>query len=1106
MPIPLLDKLVSGFNGAYADANRVEIETENLSKVQGDNLQDVTVDLEGLFGTVSRIQTEITPSGRPFVVWNNSVTITAANINTFAGHNAIYSAVSDKRVNFLLPLQSDITVYPVIFEIQHFGGTSRFDQGATPSNTITIDTQPGDTSHIESPTDMVVPSVELHRGDMAIIVKTGIGQDWIVQEGSLDVRASILNDGIFTFSTRTINFVLNSGTGNYEIRGLDNYNIIRAEAFEVDGTGITEESTFGRAINAKDVMVSLVNNPNLVLTTSNEDWLIIHNAGSGELTTLEMRFLSQVRESDSNVNTRLLDDGATNAVIWLAPTVLSQAPTLTPSTDPNNPPTGQTRAYIGGTENVNGDGDFSYNGTNLYDGNMYIGVTPLYITAKSIANLYVQFLDLDGNVITEYSVLNDFEKPSFADTASIAYYIYRGTTHADTFREVRYLSSNTIRLIIRSKDRHFTLSNSINPTTSVRDLQESQLSEIVQGKLNKETSLNTNDRERLDSIEIAQETATIPANTNYKFKYNSLSHVFSDYQDINNEDGILGNFSAQPIAFLVDDSITVTNLTWSRGSIPVTEISPSIFDNYKTYTATIPAFAGSETQSPLNFPITLAGSKITTTATGLDTSLKIDSDNLNAVLAGRIFNALQELPTLLRRFLANATINNTTGADYEPTNDLFPKRGAFVYFKKQPVNGTSPVTNNDIINEIAASEVEIQTYPTLTNVYVPASDGTGGLSTVTDGYINNQRGIYNDSMVLTLPDSDNPLILFGFTYAFTRFITHETPILEIKMHGSDDWRTILSTDQDSLFYHEGNEDSTAGTPRIIRHYIYYVGGGIAFDYTASSRIALWRIYQALEYQLFITLFEDNLEFGTDSYQYTVTALNVRQEHQTNTITIQNSDGTQSRNFSITTYYTFHYSEFIDNVIEISIQGIAANQRIRLEVYNQTAATPSGSNLTFTNVAFDGWSAVRYVPQSIIMNLRTAGTGSNLGLAIYFPDGSSQVVDLKYPWADLDYSRIRIGASREFNRMVFYNFQGGKYITHTPNENLPSETELRDMLLHQNNLTEDYIYGLFHAPSNNVESVEFQENSLFRNLLLQSPDRALHRISIANDGSLVTTIL
>ena len=1110
MPIPLLDKLVSGFGGAYADADRVEVNRDELNNVQGDNLQDVANDLEGLFGTVSRIQSEVSPTTRPFVVWNESITITSANIATYADHNAVYAATTNQRVNFLLPLESAITTYPVVFEIQHLGGTARFDQGATPTNTITIDTQPGDTTSIESPANIVVQSVALHRGDIAIVVKGAAGQNWIVQEGSLDPRSTLLNDGIFTFSTRTINLTLNSGTGNHEITGLDNYSPVKGEGFEVDGAGITESSTFGRAINAKDVLVALVDGPNMVLVPTNEDWLIVHNAGSGGLTALELRFLSQIQESDTNFDTRLADDGVTNAVVWLSPAILNAAPFLAPSTDPNNPRTGQTVAYIGGTETLDANKDFTYNGQNIYSGNLYVGITPSYIATKSIANIYVQFNDIDGNFVNEFSLQNDFAKPSFADDATIAYYVYSGTTAADTFREIRYLANQTITLVIRGVDRHFTFQNSINPTTSIRELQESQLSQSVQGKLNRETSLQANDRERLDSIEVTQSTVAIPSNDYFRYKYGEISHVLSDYINLQIGDNIIGSFSTLPIVILVEDTLTVTNLTWSRGTIAVTQISPSIFDNYKTYTATIPGFAGSETQSPLDFPITITGTKVQSTATGFDTDIKIDRDNLTDGLYTKIFEDPYTLPQPLQALNSQASVFHLENANFISNNSLTGVASMFVYLKKSPDGSsgtpTYPITANDFVNEITGSSITSTAPTPIANVHIPTPSNPRGVWQAST-FVIEGPGSAGGQFDINLHNQNNLNILVGFYLVNTQNEGLNRALVSFKRNDNDTFEPVIGELNAHLTAWQNNNDGGPATSRTITHQLAEANGLVTHSFSGTGTgEAEYRLYESNTYTIRANLRIGNDAAGSDSHAVTIN-LGTSTGEISFTLTFQSQDhGTNTQQFFYQYQAETHIYEGAGHTLHVQATNVAhinVNAVIDVSVeYSDTINTPATDN-TFSPLELTNTNLHERTVLKCIFNLRKAESSDNLELA-YSINGRGGIHTYNFGAGRYDYNVMRL--INTDTATVIQNVQGAVLNQGILYEYQPTVALLNDWILHHDNIDDDYIWDNVSAPQGDVEAVHFLENVNFSNFILVAPNNNRYKLQVGNDGSLTTTLI
>ena len=75
-------------------------------------------------------------------------------------------------------------------------------------------------------------------------------------------------------------------------------------------------------------------------------------------------------------------------------------------------------------------------------------------------------------------------------------------------------------------------------------------------------------------------------------------------------------------------------------------------------------------------------------------------------------------------------------------------------------------------------------------------------------------------MKIGFPDGNNPHVLLGAwinTNGLQGF--DHLPLIQVKVHGTTNtYRTICSFNDSVFSYHVGNEDSTAGTPRNLRHY------------------------------------------------------------------------------------------------------------------------------------------------------------------------------------------------------------------------------------------------------------------------------------------------
>ena len=319
---------VHSTSGTLTDGTQIEIDRASLSSVQGDDSQDIANELERLYGIVSRIQSESTNQDRPLNTFDSSLILTSANLGEHINRNNIYVASNDQRVDVTPPPEADLAgQYPAIFEFSHFGGTQRFDSGSDPNNTIRI-VRPPDYSADDpstfirrgSETGANLVFAELHRGDTAVLSKQDADSPWVVIESSADPRTSILPNGVFKFNDRVVTF-------SYETQEAITLLVVlacipRVEAMHLLLVALELLPHLHLAEQLTQVKLLLQRSITLACysTKNNDDWLIIRDAGDGELTIQELRFLAQVEETDTFSDVRLETRSDVNNVrVWLSP-------------------------------------------------------------------------------------------------------------------------------------------------------------------------------------------------------------------------------------------------------------------------------------------------------------------------------------------------------------------------------------------------------------------------------------------------------------------------------------------------------------------------------------------------------------------------------------------------------------------------------------------------------------------------------------------------------------------------------------------------------------------------------------------------------------------
>jgi hypothetical protein len=670
------------------EASEVSVDRTNLGTVQGDDSQDIANELERLYGIVARIQNEQQPSERPLNTFESSQSFPPDNINDFLNRNSLYVRSDNARITFQLPLDSQLTgQYPILIELSHFGGTQRFDSGSNPTNTIRIqrptDYNPADLgSYLRrtSDTGTNLQFSELHRGDTIILTKEDSGSPWVSIESSTDPRTSILPNGVFQLNSRGITFPTNVN-GDHFIGGLALYTPTQGDAFVVIGSGISESSTFGRTIETDDVLVAKVNSPSLLLTSSNDDWLIIRDAGHGEITLSELRFLAQISESDTFTDTRLESrSDVSNVRIFLSPFILDHAPFVFPSTDSNNPQSGETGEYIGGDEVDGASFDFSASTAQVGDfdgvssstraGNalVYVDIDGGFDIQENINDVYIVHSDIDGNEISRHNLSTEF-RPIILTGSSDTYYVFDDVAASDNFSSINYLVGQTLNVVLRTTNRRFDLGAAINIIPALKDnsIPIEKLSPNTQALIQADHSLTDVQEAKLNGLQVVGTPTDWTAGDLYvKDNDASSSNDLSHYVNVNQLNGIIPNYErTRSITFLIPNFVTVAGLQRADNTsikLPVTLIGTIL--GRQAFTATLPSVTGFNSIFDNIWIVDGIASNLQ--LTGADDSFKAGFSNLkDDVIAAITATHSSDLPEILQTLAHDLTVTTRTSTNWQ---------------------------------------------------------------------------------------------------------------------------------------------------------------------------------------------------------------------------------------------------------------------------------------------------------------------------------------------------------------------------------------------------------------------------------------------------------
>lgn len=213
--------------------------------------------------------------------------------------------------------------------------------------------------------------------------------------------------------------------------------------------------------------------------TNGDDWFVLSRNDLQRMSREQSNFLSQVTESDQRVDVAPVSQLTSNALVWLSENALAEAPFLTPSTDPNNPRSGDDYAYIGGTEDRNAMGQFQFS-QNRFQSFITVGITPNFITAHPADDIRVRIYDTDRVLLDEFNLEDDFD---FVDDATFTNSTVR---HYQRSTTVNYPFLATIEIWLTRIANHFSLDReTVDVTQNVTNLTEDRLSADVAEKLNR---------------------------------------------------------------------------------------------------------------------------------------------------------------------------------------------------------------------------------------------------------------------------------------------------------------------------------------------------------------------------------------------------------------------------------------------------------------------------------------------------------------------------------------------------------------------------------------------------------------------------------------------
>lgn len=211
-----------------------------------------------------------------------------------------------------------------------------------------------------------------------------------------------------------------------------------------------------------------------------DNWFVLNRDSLQRMSREQSNFLAQTSEIDNRVELGPINAMSAEGVVWLSENPLAEAPFINPSSDSNNPRSGDDYAYIGGRENRDSFGlNFQF-GQNRFNSYLTVGITPNFANAHNASDIFINIRDDDRNLIQQLNLATDF---TLRDDATFTNSTYR---HYVSNTSINYPFLATIEVVLTQVQEHFRLNpNSVDVTQNVADLQENQLSSDIQDKLNR---------------------------------------------------------------------------------------------------------------------------------------------------------------------------------------------------------------------------------------------------------------------------------------------------------------------------------------------------------------------------------------------------------------------------------------------------------------------------------------------------------------------------------------------------------------------------------------------------------------------------------------------
>jgi len=516
--------------------------------------------------------------------------------------------------------------------------------------------------------------------------------------------------------------------------------VLKGYAFPVGGSN-PNDGTLRQGLLDSGVSDRIIYDGDYVVWTADsftswldgDDWFVLPRNQLELLSREQGNFLAQVSEIDNRADVAPVSFLANDALVWLSENPLAEAPFLNPSTDSNNPRSGDDYRYIGGRENRDGMMRFQFS-QNRFNSYLTLGITPSFIAAHDESDIFIYLRDIDGNITQTLNLASDF---TFVDDATFT----NGTVrHYQRSTSFNYPFLATIEIWLTQVQEHFRLNPaSVDITQNVANLMENQLSPDVAEKLNRalpdpgtdfssiEDRLMRRGQITISSPDHAARFYSASASDPYPQGLADFTQVSADSPIFTATDVVLFVATPEPGLFVLMNTTADTIFPLMTGT-PDVEVVESLTDSGTTYFI----WRISGVTSGHRFEVNRTTIEDVIVERNDIANLKDDIIRIDAELSHAALNLPDEVVDILDNELSVTEESTPTTVSTAYNNGLGSTTSQSVFFEVSPNTPSAGILTSNAISATSGSRARrklmyIPEDQVLGNsVYLSAFDGTTG--------------------------------------------------------------------------------------------------------------------------------------------------------------------------------------------------------------------------------------------------------------------------------------------------------------------------------------------------------------------------------------------